>query len=70
MRVLVYGATGSQTHPIVQQLLDRGHQPRVLTRDTGKGAARFPREAELVRGDFGDPASLIAASRGMDAWLY
>lgn len=70
MRVLVYGATGSQTHPIVQQLLDRGHQPRVLTRDTGKGAARFPREAELVRGDFGDPASLIAASRGMDVVAF
>ncbi|HVW69719.1 MAG TPA: NmrA family NAD(P)-binding protein [Steroidobacteraceae bacterium] len=70
MRVLVYGATGSQAHPIVQQLLDRGHQPRVLTRDPAKSAARFAAGVDLVHGDLSDAASLLAASRGVDAVAF
>lgn len=70
MKVLVYGASGSQARPIVRQLLDRGHQPRVLTRDLSKAAGRFPAEAELVRGDLADVGSLLAASRGADAITF
>jgi uncharacterized protein YbjT (DUF2867 family) len=70
VKVLIYGATGSQMQPSVQLLLDRGHQPRVLTRDPAKAARLFPPGVELFRGELADYDSLRAASSGMDAIAF
>ena len=67
MRVLVYGATGSQASPVVQLLLQQGHEVRVLTRDLAKAARRCPPGAVAVAGDFDNPQSLQRASAGVDA---
>ena len=67
MRVLVYGATGSQAGPVVELLLRRNHEALVLTRDPVKAARRCPPGAAAVAGDFDDPQSLIRASAGVDA---
>ena len=67
LRVLVYGATGSQASPIVWKLLEHGHQPYVLTRQAKKAESMRAAGAELVVGDMADRDSLQAASSGMDA---
>jgi uncharacterized protein YbjT (DUF2867 family) len=69
MRVLVYGGTGSQMRSLVAQLLDRGDRPRVLTRSP-TAAAGLPPGAEWAIGDLDDPASLIEASKDMDAVAF
>lgn len=66
-RVLVYGATGSQSGPLVGALLARGYQPVVLTRDTTRATALAAAGAEIVEGNMGDRARLIDISQGIDA---
>jgi uncharacterized protein YbjT (DUF2867 family) len=68
MRVLVYGATGSQMRALVGQLIERGHTPRVLSRTAT--ARSVPVGAEVVGGDLGDRPSLVAASRDVDAVAF
>jgi uncharacterized protein YbjT (DUF2867 family) len=69
LSVLVIGATGNQGGALARRLLSRGHRVRGLTRDPGSPAARTLEElgAELVAGDFDDPASLERAAAGTDA---
>jgi uncharacterized protein YbjT (DUF2867 family) len=64
MPILVTGATGTVGRSLVRHLLEAGRQVRALTRSPEKAA--LPPEVELVRGDFGDPASLVAALRGVE----
>jgi uncharacterized protein YbjT (DUF2867 family) len=63
MTILVTGATGRVGHHVVDQLVARGAQVRVLTRDPSK--ARFPAGVEVAQGDLLDPDSLRAAFRGV-----
>ncbi|WP_046246467.1 SDR family oxidoreductase [Hymenobacter terrenus] len=67
LKVLVYGATGSQGSPVVRKLLERGHTPYVLTRDSQKAAPLQAAGAQVVTGDVSDRESLQKASQGMDA---
>lgn len=67
MKILAYGATGSQGGPVAQQLLQAGHEVRVLTRRPESAASLAGLGAEVVPGDMGDPASLRRASEGVDA---
>lgn len=67
LKVLVYGGTGSQASPTVVKLLERGHTPYVLTRTPERAAHLQEAGARIVPGDMADPASLRAASEGMDA---
>lgn len=69
MKVLVYAATGSQMRPLVDELLARGHAPRVLSRRSA-AAAGFAADVEVVHGDLDDAASLDSASRGVDAVAF
>lgn len=67
LKVLVYGATGSQASPVVHELLRRGHQPTVVTRSAEKAAPLAAAGAAVVVADMGDPGRLVEISRGMDA---
>jgi dihydroflavonol-4-reductase len=64
MRALVTGATGKVGHATVRALIAAGHEVRALVRDPARARGVVPAEAELVRGDVTDPASLTAAAEG------
>ena len=65
-RVLVYGATGQQARPVARRLVEGGFTVRVVTREPAKAADLADLGAEVVAADLSDPASLRAASEGMD----
>ncbi|MGW5452998.1 NmrA/HSCARG family protein [Nocardia sp. NPDC003979] len=67
--VLITGATGKQGGVTARRLLADGHRVRALVRDPHSPAARDLAEAgaELVVGDFDDPASLRVAAKGARA---
>jgi len=66
--VLVAGASG-RLGGVADLLLADGHRVRAMTRDPGSSRAAELRElgAEIVFGDFDDPASIEAAAEGADA---
>ena len=63
--VLVYGGTGTQGTPVVEQLLAAGRNVRVLTRDAARAEHWRSRGAAIVVADLGDPESLAAANDGV-----
>lgn len=67
LKVLVYGATGSQAAAVPTHLLKRGHQPYVLTRTTDKAAHHAQAGAIVVEGDMADADCLRELSEGIDA---
>jgi uncharacterized protein YbjT (DUF2867 family) len=67
LKVLVYGATGSQQSPVVHQLLAAGHQPYAVTHTPAKAAALQQAGARVVVADMADADQLLRASAGMDA---
>jgi uncharacterized protein YbjT (DUF2867 family) len=67
MKVLVYGATGSQQNPVVHALIKRGHQVRAITHQAGKVSALEAEGAEGVVADMADYEALLDANRGIDA---
>ena len=64
--VLVYGATGTQGGPVVDQLLTAGWPVRVVTRDAERARAFAVRGAEVAVADLGDRETLRAAHVGVD----
>ena len=64
--ILVSGATGQQGGAVINHLLDRSFRVRALTRDPGQNAAKAlaDRGAEVIKGHFGDRASLMQALDG------
>lgn len=64
MTILVTGATGRVGRQVVQQLVKRGADVRVLVRDTSK--ANFPASVEVVQGDLLDIDSLRTAFTGVN----
>ncbi|MEN2421134.1 NAD(P)H-binding protein [Streptomyces rimosus] len=63
--IVVTGATGNIGRSLVDHLLAEGAAVRALTRDPER--AGLPAEAETVRADLTDPASLGPALHGADA---
>jgi len=63
--ILVTGATGTIGSDVVRQLAERGAKVRALTRDPAR--ARLPAGVEVVRGAYGEQASLDAALAGATA---
>jgi len=68
-RVLVYGATGVQSGPLIPLLRERGYQVRVLVRSPQNVSAWQSAGVEVVPGDLYDPAGLQTASAGVAAVL-
>ena len=65
MKILVAGATGNVGRPLVEQLVQAGHQVRALTRNPGK--ANFPAGAEVVVGDLTKPETLASELEGVES---
>jgi uncharacterized protein YbjT (DUF2867 family) len=63
MTILVTGATGRVGRHVVDQLVKRGADVRVLTRDASK--ASFPNGVDVAQGDLLDIESLRAAFTGV-----
>ena len=71
MRILVTGATGYIGGRVVQRLLDRGCEVRVLVRDAEKARARpWGERVEIVEGDLSRPETLQAPLEGVDVAYY
>jgi uncharacterized protein YbjT (DUF2867 family) len=66
--ITLAGANG-RLRPLAPLLLRRGHRVRVVTRDTESVLAEQlrARGAEIRRGDFDEPATIVSAARGADA---
>ena len=54
LKILVYGATGSQAQTVPTHLLRAGHQPYVLTRSADKTAHHAQAGTAVVEGDMAD----------------
>lgn len=67
MKILSYGATGSQGAPVARRLLENGHQVRVMLRHPDKAESLKTMGAEVVQGDLGDLPSVLQANRGIKA---
>ena len=65
-KVLVTGATGQVGYNIMQALLRREYNVRLLVRSVEKAQRLMPRVCELVEGDITNKASLYAAMDGCD----
>jgi uncharacterized protein YbjT (DUF2867 family) len=65
--ILVTGATGHQGGAVARRLIGEGWRVRALTRDPSKLSARAlsTLEAEVVKGDLGDPSSIRNALIGV-----
>ena len=70
MKVLVYGATGSQAGPTVKHLLRQGHTPHVLTRNLDKATEIQGAGGVPVVADLADFDRLCAASREVDSVAF
>jgi dihydroflavonol-4-reductase len=70
VRVLVTGATGFLGVAICRELLDRGHEVRVLVRPASGLAGLAALGVEVARGDVLDPGSVGAALAGRDAVVH
>jgi uncharacterized protein YbjT (DUF2867 family) len=66
MKILVVGGTGKVGSALVRELLARGHEPRVFTRDPKKAEA-VPRGAHAAIGDLNQIETVRPACRGMEA---
>jgi len=65
MKILVTGGTGTVGSAVARELLARGQDVYVLTRDTNKAGA-LPAGAHAVKGDLLDVGTIRSAFRGMD----
>jgi nucleoside-diphosphate-sugar epimerase len=65
MMVLVTGGTGFLGRRVVELLVERGQEVRVLVRPTSDGASLKALGAEVVIGRLEEPASLTAATDGV-----
>jgi len=69
--LLITGATGYIGRHLVARLVAQGEHPRCLVRDTKRAAGSIPAAGvELVQGETTDPASLVAAVRGVDTIVH
>lgn len=68
--LLVFGATGTQGHPVVDAALEAGLEVRAASRRVDVAAERLSERVELVEADLLDPESIELAMQGMDAVFF
>lgn len=69
-KLLVFGATGTQGHPVVEAALEAGLQVRAASRDLQQAAEELPGRVECVYADLFDGDSVSEAAAGMDAVFF
>jgi uncharacterized protein YbjT (DUF2867 family) len=69
-RCLVTGATGYIGGHLAPVLAERGYAVRAMARNPDKLQAPWRDKVEVVRGDLGDPESLVAAFDDVDVVYY
>lgn len=69
MKILVTGANGLLGHHVVMQLLDRGHQVKIIVRSTDKIHFDLNRVV-YIKGNFDDRKTLYAAMQSCDAVIH
>lgn len=69
--ILITAPTSNIGSQVVDDLLEKGQQLRVIAREPSKLASKVRDSAEVVEGSHGDPAAIGAASEGIEAafWL-
>lgn len=70
MKYLITGATGLIGNNLVRHLLGQGEQVRVLARSTSPKQPLAGLKIEICEGDVRDPASLLAATEGIDCVVH
>lgn len=70
MKILVTGGTGVVGRAAITELLQRGHQVRLLSRGAEKDAGSWSSGIEPFAGDVGDARRIIGAAEGCDAIVH
>jgi len=68
--ILVFGATGTQGHPVVEAMQEAGYAVRAATRDVDAAEETLPTDVEIVEADFGDADSVEEATEGVDGVFF
>lgn len=69
MTYVVTGATGAVGTLVVEQLIKRGHRPRIFVRDADRARSIYGNCVDVFAGDLAEVATLKPALRGADALL-
>lgn len=68
--MLVFGATGTQGHPVVDAALERGLRVRAVSRDFAKAEEQLSHRAEVHEADLLESSEVAEAMAGMDAAFF
>lgn len=69
MKVLVTGANGLLGHHVVMQLLEKGHQVRIVVRSVQKIYFELDK-VEVIKGSFADKDTIYRAAESCDAIIH
>jgi uncharacterized protein YbjT (DUF2867 family) len=69
-KLLVFGATGTQGHPVVEAALEAGYAVRAASRDLDEAEEKLPGRVEMVRADLFDAEDVREAAEGVDAVFF
>lgn len=67
MKVLVYGATGSQQNPVVNLLAEKGHRVFAVTHQPNRAATFRQKDLQVVVADMMNRQQIMEITMGMDA---
>lgn len=69
-KLLVFGATGVQGHPVVDAALEAGLAVRASSRDVAEAEEKLPSTVEIVEADFTVADDVLEAMDGVDAVYF
>lgn len=69
-KLLVFGATGTQGHPVVDAALEAGFEVRAATRDVHEAEEKLPGRVEVVEADLNVFEAVREAMTGADAVFF
>ncbi|TVS10785.1 MAG: NAD-dependent epimerase/dehydratase family protein [Wenzhouxiangella sp.] len=69
-RLVVFGATGTQGHPVVDAALEAGYSVRAVSRDLAAAEERLSQRVELFEADLLEADTVAASLEGMDAVFF